>query len=70
MGKPVDEATIRQSVLGYDHLCALGTHMDVYYKHHILPDSPSGAGASAMVTDALQGNNGDDEVSSIPPAAP
>jgi hypothetical protein len=24
-GAPVDEAAIRQSVLGYDQLCALGT---------------------------------------------
>jgi hypothetical protein len=28
---PVDEATIWQSVLGYDHLCALGTQLNVYY---------------------------------------
>jgi hypothetical protein len=51
-GTLVDEPAIRQGVLGYDHLCALGTQMDVYYERHILSDLPSGAGASAMPYDA------------------
>jgi hypothetical protein len=28
-GAPVDKAAIRQSVLGYDQLCALGTQLNV-----------------------------------------
>jgi hypothetical protein len=32
---PVDEAAIRQSVLGYDQLCALGTQLNVYYEDTI-----------------------------------
>jgi hypothetical protein len=28
-GRPVNEAAIRQSVLGYDQLCAMGTKLDV-----------------------------------------
>jgi hypothetical protein len=31
-GAPVDEAAIRQNVLGYDQLCALGTQLNVYYE--------------------------------------
>jgi hypothetical protein len=31
-GAPVDEAAIRQSVLGYDQFCALGTQLNVYYE--------------------------------------
>jgi hypothetical protein len=31
-GMPVDEAAIRQSVLGYDQLSALGPQLNVYYK--------------------------------------
>jgi hypothetical protein len=31
-GAPVDEGAIRQSVLGYDQLCALGTQLNVYYE--------------------------------------
>jgi hypothetical protein len=38
---PVDEAAIRQSVLGYDQLCALGTQLNVYYEAYDLPGSPS-----------------------------
>jgi hypothetical protein len=34
-GAPMDEAAIRQSVLGYDQLCALGTQLNVYMKHTI-----------------------------------
>jgi hypothetical protein len=69
-GTPVDEAVIRLSVLGYDHLCALGMHMDVYYERHIFPDLPSGEGASAMLSDALQDPNGGEEISLVPPTAP
>jgi hypothetical protein len=35
-GAPVDEAAIRQSVLGYDQLCALGTQLNVYYEAYDL----------------------------------
>jgi hypothetical protein len=41
-GTLVDEAAIRQSVLGYNPLCARGTHLNVYYKPHSLLGSPSG----------------------------
>jgi hypothetical protein len=40
-GALVDEAAIRQSVLGYDQLCALGTQLNVYYEAYDLPGSPS-----------------------------
>jgi hypothetical protein len=40
-GAPVDEAAIRQSVLRYDQLCALGTQLNVYYEAYELPGSPS-----------------------------
>jgi hypothetical protein len=40
-GAPVDEATIRQSMLRYDQLCALGTQLNVYYEAYELPGSPS-----------------------------
>jgi hypothetical protein len=58
----VDEATIRQSVLGYDQLCALGTQLIVYYKAYDLPGSPSQA--SASVSGAIAGADGGEEVSS------
>jgi hypothetical protein len=64
---PVDEAAIRQSVLGYDQLCALGTQLNVYYEAYDLPGSPSQA--SASVSAATTGADGGDEVSSgVPPA--
>jgi hypothetical protein len=66
-GAPVDEAAIRQSVLGYDQLCALGTQLNVYYEAYDLPGSPSQA--SALVSAATAGADGGDEVSSgVPPA--
>jgi hypothetical protein len=66
-GTPVDEAVIRQSVLGYDQLCALGTQLNVYYKAYDLPGSPSQA--LALVSAATAGADGSDEVSSrVPPA--
>jgi hypothetical protein len=65
-GAPVDEAAIRQSVLGYDELCALGTQLNVYYEAYDLPGSPSQA--SASVSAATAGPDGGDEVSSgVPP---
>jgi hypothetical protein len=66
-GAPVDEAAIRQSVLGYDQLCALGTQLNIYYEAYDLSGSPSQA--SASVSTATAGADGGDEVSSgIPPA--
>jgi hypothetical protein len=65
-GAPVDEAAIRQSVLGYDQLCALGTQLNVYYEAYDLPGSPSQASASVSATTV--GADGGDEVSSgVPP---
>jgi hypothetical protein len=61
-GAPVDEAAIRQSVLGYDQLCALGTQLNVYYEAYDLPGSPSQA--SASVSAATAGADGSDDVSS------
>jgi hypothetical protein len=67
-GVPVDEATIRQSVLGYDQLCALGTQLNVYYEAYDLPGSPSQA--SASVSGATAGADGSEEVSSgVPPSS-
>jgi hypothetical protein len=42
-GAPVDKAAIRQRVLGYDQLCALGTQLNVYYEAYDLSGSPSQA---------------------------
>jgi hypothetical protein len=64
-GAPVDEATIRQSVLGYDQLCALGTQLNIYYEAYDLPGSPSQA--SASVSAATASADGGDEVSSVVP---
>jgi hypothetical protein len=61
-GAPVDEAAIRQSVLGYDQLCVLGTQLNVYYEAYDLPGSPSQA--SASVSAATAGADGGDDVSS------
>jgi hypothetical protein len=61
-GAPVDEAAIRQSVLGYDQLCVLGTQLNVYYEAYELPGLPSQASASASA--ATVGGDGGDEVSS------
>jgi hypothetical protein len=67
-GAPVDEAAIRQSVLGYDQRCALGTQLNIYYEAYELPGSPSQASASASAT--TTGGDGGDEVSSkVPPSA-
>jgi hypothetical protein len=66
-GAPVDEAAIRQSVLGYDQLFALGTQRNVYYEAYDLPGSPSQA--SASVSAATAGADSGDEVSSaVPPS--
>jgi hypothetical protein len=66
-GAPVDEAAIRQSVLGYDQLCALGTQLNVYYEAYDLPGSPSQA--SASVSTATAGADGGDDVSSVVPSS-
>jgi hypothetical protein len=47
-GAPVDKTAIRQSMLGYDQLCSLGTQLNVYYEAYDLPGSPSQALASVM----------------------
>jgi hypothetical protein len=66
-GAPVDEAAIRQSVLGYDQLCALGTQLNVYYEAYDLPRSPRQA--SASVSAATAGADGGDDVSfAVPPS--
>jgi hypothetical protein len=66
-GAPVDEAAIRQSVLGYDQLCALGTQLNVYYEAYDLLGSPSQA--SASVSTATAGaDGGDDATSAVPPS--
>jgi hypothetical protein len=67
-GAPVDEAAIRQSVLGYDQVCALGTQLNVYYEAYDLLGSPSQA--SASVSAATAGADGGEEVSSgVPPSS-
>jgi hypothetical protein len=67
-GAPVDKATIWQSVLGYDQLCALGTQLNVYYEAYDLPGSASQA--SASVSAATAGAEGGEEVSSrVPPSS-
>jgi hypothetical protein len=66
-GAPVDEAAIRQSVLGYDQLCVLGSQLNVYYEAYDLPGSP--IQASASVSAATAGADGGEEVSSgVPPS--
>jgi hypothetical protein len=60
-GALVDEATIRQSMLGYDQLCALGTQLNVYYEAYNLPGSPSQA--SVSVSAATAGADGVDDMS-------
>jgi hypothetical protein len=64
-GTPVDKATIWQSVLGYDQLCALGTQLNVYYKAYDLPGSPSQA--SASVSAAADGGDGGDDTTFAAP---
>jgi hypothetical protein len=66
-GAPMDEAAIRQSVLGYDQLCALGTQLNVSYEAYDLPGSPSQA--SASVSAATAGADVSSAVSSaVPPS--
>jgi hypothetical protein len=64
---PVDEAAIRQSVLGYDQLCALGTQLNVSYEAYDLPRSPSQASASVSAA-AVGADGGDDATSAVPPS--
>jgi hypothetical protein len=66
-GAPVDEAAIRQSMLGYDQLCALDTQLNIYYKAYDLPGSPSQASASVSAATA-GADGGDDVTSTIPPS--
>jgi hypothetical protein len=64
-GTPVDEAAIRQSVLGYDQLCALDTQLNVYYEAYDLPGSTSHA--SASVSAAADAADGGGEATSAAP---
>jgi hypothetical protein len=64
---PVDEAAIRQSVLGYNQLCALGTQLNIYYEAYDLPGSPSQDSASVSAATA-GADGGDDVTSAIPPS--
>jgi hypothetical protein len=66
-GVPVDEAAIRQSVLGYDQLCALGTQVNVYYEAYDLPGSPSQASASVSAA-TVGADVGDDVSFAVPPS--
>jgi hypothetical protein len=66
-GAPVDKAAIRQSMLGYDQLCALGTQLNIYYEAYDLPGSPSQASASVSAATA-SANGGDDAFSAVPPS--
>jgi hypothetical protein len=61
----VDEAAIRQSVLGYDQLYALGTQLNVYYEAYDLPGSQSHA--SASISGALDAADGSGEATSTAP---
>jgi hypothetical protein len=63
---PMDEAAIQQSMLGYGQLCALGTQLNVYYEAYDLPGFPSQA--SALVSAATAGADGDDVSSAVPPS--
>jgi hypothetical protein len=55
-GMPVDEASIRQSMLGYDQLCALGMQLNIYYEAYDLPGTQSHASTSISGTaDAADG---------------
>jgi hypothetical protein len=64
-GTPVDKAAIRQSVLGYDQLCALGTQLNVYYEAYDLPGSPSQA--LAFVSAAADSADGGGDATSAAP---
>jgi hypothetical protein len=66
-GAPVDEAAIRQSMLGYDQLCALGTQLNMYYEAYDLPGSPSQASASVSAATA-GADGGDGATSAMPPS--
>jgi hypothetical protein len=58
-GMLANNAAIRQSVLGYDQLCALGTQLDVYYEAYALPGSPSHVSVSIFgAADAADSGDG------------
>jgi hypothetical protein len=61
----MDEAAIRQSVLGYNQLCALGTQLNVYYEPYDLLGPPSQASASISI--AADGADGGDNTTSAAP---
>jgi hypothetical protein len=61
----VDEAIVRQSMLGYDQLYALGMQLNVYYEAYDLPGSPSHV--SASVSAAADGADGGGETTSAAP---
>jgi hypothetical protein len=55
----VDKAAIRQSMLGYDQLCALGTQLNVYYEAYDLPGLQSHASVSfSGAPDVADGSDG------------
>jgi hypothetical protein len=62
---PMDEAAIRQSMLGYYQLCALGTQLNVYYEAYDLRGSLSQA--SAFVSAAADGADGGGDATSAAP---
>jgi hypothetical protein len=64
-GMPVDEAAIRQSVLGYDQLYALGTQLNIYYEAYDLPGSQSHASVSISGT-ADDADGGGEATSTAP----
>jgi hypothetical protein len=64
-GTSVDEAIIRQSVLGYDQLCALGMQLNIYYEAYDLPGSPSHA--STSVSAAANAADGGGKTTSAAP---
>jgi hypothetical protein len=56
-GTLMDKAAIRQSMLGYNQLCALGMQLNIYYEAYDLPGSPSHASASvSAAVDAADGS--------------
>jgi hypothetical protein len=61
----VDKAAIRQSMLGYDQLCALGTQLNVYYESYDLPGLQSHA--SVSFSEAPDVADGGDGATSIAP---
>jgi hypothetical protein len=63
-GTLVDEATIQQSVLGYDQFCALGMQLNVYYEAYDPPGSQSHT--SMSISGAPDATDGGDGATSAP----